>query len=154
MSKLVRWDPVREMMSLRDSMDRLLEEPFFENPRLWERSMTAEWNLALDVAEEDDKYVVTASLPGVAPEDVDITLTDNVLTIQGEISKDEAIEEQKYHLRERRFGRFIRSITLPNAVAADKVEAVSENGVLTLTLPKTEEVKPKRIEIRKQIEHK
>ena len=154
MSKLVRWDPVREMLSLRDSMDRFLEEPFFQNPRLWERSMMTEWNLALDVAEEDDAYVVTASLPGIAPEDVEITLTDNVLTIQGEISKDEAIDEQKYHIRERRFGRFVRSVTLPNAVAADQVEAVSENGVLKLTLPKTEEVKPKRIEIRKQIEHK
>ena len=154
MSKLVRWDPVREMLSLRDSMDRFLEEPFFQNPRLWERSMMTEWNLALDVAEEDDAYVVTASLPGIAPEDVEITLTDNVLTIQGEISKDEEIDEQKYHIRERRFGRFVRSVTLPNAVAADQVEAVSENGVLKLTLPKTEEVKPKRIEIRKQIEHK
>ena len=154
MSKLVRWDPVREMLSLRDSMDRFLEEPFFQNPRLWERSMMTEWNLALDVAEEDDAYVVTASLPGIAPEAVEITLTDNVLTIQGEISKDEAIDEQKYHIRERRFGRFVRSVTLPNAVAADQVEAVSENGVLKLTLPKTEEVKPKRIEIRKQIEHK
>ena len=154
MSKLVRWDPVREMLSLRDSMDRFLEEPFFQNPRLWERSMMMEWNLALDVAEEDDAYVVTASLPGIAPEDVEITLTDNVLTIQGEISKDEEIDEQKYHIRERRFGRFGRSVTLPNAVAADQVEAVSENGVLKLTLPKTEEVKPKRIEIRKQIEHK
>ena len=154
MSKLVRWDPVREMLSLRDSMDRFLEEPFFQNPRLWERSMMMEWNLALDVAEEDDAYIVTASLPGVIPEDVDITLTDNVLTIQGEISKDEEIDEQKYHIRERRFGRFVRSVTLPNAVAADQVEAVSENGVLKLTLPKTEEVKPKRIEIRKQIEHK
>ena len=154
MSKLVRWDPVREMLSFRDSMDRFLEEPFFQNPRLWERSMMTEWNLALDVAEEDDAYVVTASLPGIAPEDVEITLTDNVLTIQGEISKDEAIDEQKYHIRERRFGRFVRSVTLPNAVAADQVEAVSENGVLKLTLPKTEEVKPKRIEIRKQIEHK
>ena len=154
MSKLVRWDPVREMLSLRDSMDRFLEEPFFQNPRLWERSMMTEWNLALGLAEEDDAYVVTATLPGIAPEDVEITLTDNVLTIQGEISKDEAIDEQKYHIRERRFGRFVRSVTLPNAVAADQVEAVSENGVLKLTLPKTEEVKPKRIEIRKQIEHK
>ena len=153
MSKLVRWDPVREMMSLRDSMDRFLEEPFLQNPRIWERSMMAEWNLALDVAEEDEAYVVTASLPGVAPEDVEITLTDNVLTIKGEITRDETVDEKKYHLRERRFGRFMRSITLPNAVAADQVEAVSDNGVLTLTLPKIEEVKPKRIEIRKQIEH-
>ena len=152
MSKLVRWDPVREMLSLRNSVDRFLDEPFLQYPRLWERTMMSEWNLALDVAETDDAYVITASLPGVAPEDVEITLADNVLTIKGETSKVEESEEQQYHIRERRFGRFVRSITLPTAVDADHVEAVSENGVLTLTLPKTEEVKPKRIEIHKQIE--
>ncbi len=154
MTSIVRWDPFREMAALRNTMDRLFEEPFMQRSVLWERPMIDEWSLALDVVEDDDKYTVKASLPGVDPDDIEVTLTDNVLTIKGEMKQDEEIEEKNYHLRERRFGRFTRSIALPATVQADKVEAINENGVLTLYLPKTEEVKPKKIAIRKQIEHK
>ena len=78
-------------------------------------------------------------------------LTDNVLTIKGEMRADKEINEENYHLRERRFGSFVRSVTLPTAVDADKIEAVNENGVLTLTLPKAEAVKPKKIEVKKLV---
>lgn len=146
MTALTRWDPYRELATMRSMMDRLMDEDVFRLPRLWERQN--EFGLALDVAEKSDAYIVKASVPGVAPEDVEITLSDNVLTIKGEMKEDKEIKEEAYHLRERRFGQFTRSVTLPMPVNADKIEAVNENGVLTLTLPKAESTKPKKIEVK------
>jgi HSP20 family protein len=150
MANLTRWEPYRELATMRQMMDRLMEDDVFNMPRLWERRPEA-FSLALDVAEKEDAYVVKASVPGVNPEDVEITLTDNVLTIRGEMKDDKEIKEENYQLRERRFGQFVRSVTLPVTVEADKVEAVNENGVLTLTLPKAEAVKPRKIEVRKTV---
>jgi HSP20 family protein len=142
---------MRELATMRQMMDRVLEDDFFRFPSMWERNGGEVASLALDVAEKDDAYVVKASLPGVNPEDVDITLTDNVLTIRGETKDDKDIKQENYHLRERRFGTFVRSVTLPNAVDADKIEALNENGVLTLTLPKAESVKPRKIEVKRMV---
>lgn len=150
MANLIRWDPFREMTTMRDLMDRAIDEAFFDTPRLWSRQMEG-FPLALDVAEDQESYMVKASIPGVDPNDVEVTLTDNVLTIKGEVKEEKNIEEKNYHLRERRFGSFTRSVTLPLSVDADKVEATHENGVLTLRLPKTEAVKPKKISVKKMI---
>ena len=106
------------------------------------------WALALDVAETEDKFIVKASLPGINPDELDITFTDNVLTIKGEIKEEQDIEEGKYHLRERRYGMFQRSIALPVPVDADKIEATYKDGVLTLSIPKVEEIKPKKISVK------
>ena len=145
MARLVRWDPFREFRSMRELTDRMLDR-YFEAPFSdWE---TSSWGLALDVAEDEDEFVVKASVPGIKPEDLDITVTKNTLTIKGEVRQEEEKEEERYHLRERRYGRFARSITLPTSVNADEIEADYEKGVLTLHLPKTEEVKPKRIEVK------
>jgi HSP20 family protein len=142
---------MRELATMRQVMDRMLDEDFFRFAPVWERNGGEVASLALDVAEKDDAYVVKASVPGINPEDVEITLTDNVLTIRGETKADNDIKQENYHLRERRFGAFMRSVTLPNAVDADKIEAVNENGVLTLTLPKAESVKPRKIEVKRMI---
>lgn len=150
MTSLTRWDPYRELATMRQMMERFFDDDFLKFPNLWERRSEV-FGLALDVAEKDDAYVVKASIPGVNPEDVEITLSDNVLTIKGELKEDKEIKEESYHLRERRFGQFLRSVTLPATVDADKIEAVNENGVLTLTLPKSEAVKPKKIEIKKVV---
>ena len=147
MTTLVRWDPIREMMQLQNAVDRLFESELASTLPLWRQSSTA-WMLPLDVIETEDEFIVKASLPGINPDELDISLTDNVLTIKGEIKVEEA-EDVRYHLRERRFGMFQRSISLPVPVNADKVEAVYENGVLTLHIPKAEEVKPKHISIKK-----
>ncbi len=147
MSTLMRWDPFREMMALRRTMDRLFED-WSEQPVLWEREGADVWRLAVDVVENEDNFIVQASVPGIKPEDLDISLSDNVLTIKGEFKAQEEKEGEKYHIRERRFGRFMRSLSLPVPVNADKIDAVYENGVLTLTLPKAEEVKPKKIAIK------
>lgn len=147
MVNLVRWNPMREMVSLRDEMNRLFEQAF-EGGSLGPWQSSANWGLALDVAETDDAFVVTASVPGMKPDDLDITITNNVLTIKGEYKADKTIEEEQYHLRERRFGSFGRSISLPVTVDADAVEAKYEDGILTLTVPKAEEAKPRRIAVK------
>lgn len=141
MTRLVRWNPVRQQMNLFNEFDRL-----FDRPSLPYR-MSENWGLALDVAENEDGYTVKASVPGINPDDLDITLEDNVLTIKGEVQNDEEIEEEKYHIRERRYGSFSRSIKFPVLVQSDNIAASYDKGVLTLDVPKAEEVKPKRISI-------
>ena len=151
MNALTRWDPFQEMQTFRNLMDRFFDEPFMASPRLWQQG-NAEFPLALDVAEDEDNYIVKASIPGVDPENVEITLTDNVLTIKGETKGEQEKQQRNYHLRERHFGAFMRSITLPATVNPDKVEATNENGVLTLRLPKSEAVKPKRITVKTTVD--
>lgn len=147
MSNLVRWNPVREMVSLREAMDRLLEDSFVSaSGRLAPDGMAT---LALDVFESDQEVKVTASIPGVKPEDIDISVTGDMLTIKGEtLEEKEEEKEGSYHLRERRWGSFQRSIRLPSLVKADKAQADFEGGVLTLRLPKVEEAKTKSIKIK------
>jgi HSP20 family protein len=144
MSNIIRWDPFRDLMNLRRSMDRLFDEAMSDS-EVWQ-PMT--WDLALDVIEKDDEYVVKASIPGVNPNDLEITYINNALTIKGEVKEESEVKESRYHLRERRYGSFARSILLPSNVAAEKIDANFENGVLTLKLPKTEEAKPKKISVK------
>lgn len=147
MSRIVRWNPVREMMALQSAMNRLMDESFDELTPGMRR-----WDLAVDLVETDDSFIVKASLPGINPDDMDITVEDDTLTIKGETQVDEDFEEKSYHIRERRFGGFTRSLRLPTAINAENIEAVYENGVLTLTIPKAEAVKPKKISVRSIIE--
>lgn len=145
MSNITRWDPLRDMVSLREAMDRLLEESFV---RPYGSSGGRATSLALDVYEQDEDIKVRASIPGIKPEDIDISITGDTLTIRGETQEEKEEQQGNYHMRERRFGAFHRSITLPTMVNADQAEATYENGVLTLTLPKAEEAKPKSIEVK------
>ena len=149
MPDLVRWEPFRELISLREAMDRLFEESFVRPWGDWLVPFGAE-TLAVDMYETDDEVVVKASLPGVKPEEIDISITGNTLTIKGETKAEEEVKEKNYIRRERRYGAFSRSLALPTEVEADKAEAVFENGVLTLILPKAEEVKPKSIKVKTQ----
>ena len=142
---ITRWDPFQEMITLRNYVDRLLEPSF--GPSSASLQPTT-WGLALDVVEKEDEFLVKASVPGINPDDLDITFTDNVLTIKGETKAEEEKDEGAYHLRERRYGSFSRSISLGSHITAEKIQANYENGVLTLHLPKAEEVKPKRISIK------
>jgi len=142
--RMITRDPfTRELEAWRNTMEQLLSEL----PRTGYQE-NRPWVLPLDVIETDDKFIVKASIPGVNPEDIDITFSDNILTIQGEIKAETEKTEGKYLLRERRFGLFQRSIALPERVDADKIEATFEDGVLILSIPKVEEIKPKRISIK------
>ena len=144
MNNLIRRDPFREMMSLRSAMDRLFDSAFFSTPWEWQ-PLSGE--MSLDVAETENEFLVKASLPGINPDDLEITLSGKTLTIKGEYKTEEEKEDVHYHLRERRYGSFSRSLSLPTPIVADAIEAKYESGVLTLHLPKTEEVKPKHITI-------
>ena len=110
--------------------------------------------LPLDVAQTRDEVVIKASLPGLKPQDVQVSLYGNVLTIRGETEASQNTEEESYVLRERRRGAFHRSLTLPKGLVMDKVEARFEHGVLTLTVPKAEESKPRTIEVKGVLELK
>lgn len=142
---LARWDPFREIMSIRNTMDRLFDSVLSGTTLTWQPTV---WDLALDVAEDEDEYVVKASIPGINPDDLEITFSNNTLTIKGEVKEDKELEQAHYHLRERRYGSFARSVTLPAGIEADKIEASYEAGVLKLRLPKVEEVRPKKIAIK------
>lgn len=147
---IVRWEPFREMTSLRDAMDRLFEDSFVRAPRLWPRA--GEWELPIDMHQTASDVVVKASLPGFKPEEVDISITDSTINIKGEHKEEQEVKEEDYFYKERRYGNFSRSLPMPVKVKVDKAEAVFEDGVLTLTLPKAEEVKPKQIKVKaKQI---
>src|SRR4051812_44445745 len=103
MNNITRWDPFREQQSIRSFIDRYFDEPFFSTPQLWGQRSES-YSLPLDVIEEDGQYIVKASIPGVNPEDVEITLTDNVLTIKGEMKQENERNDANYHVRERRSG--------------------------------------------------
>jgi HSP20 family protein len=131
-------------------MDRLMDEPFFGAPQLWSQRGEG-FPLPLDLIEEEGQYIVKASMPGVEPDQVEITLTDNILTIKGESKRESEDKQSNYHVRERHYGSFVRQISLPMGVDAENVEATHENGVLTLRLPKSEASKPKKISVKKTV---
>lgn len=144
---LKRWEPFEDLVSLRDAMNRLFEESWVR-PRggwVWP-SLTG--TLAIDMYETDQAIVVKTSVPGMDPDDIDITIHGDTLTIAGESQVDEEVKEENYIRRERRYGSFSRSVALPGGVLADKAEAEFENGMLTLTIPKAEEAKPKSIKVK------
>lgn len=141
---LSRWDPFREMVAMRRAVDRLIENSMGGED--WNQA--SEWGLPLDVVEEEDAYLVKASVPGIKPDQLEITYNKGMLTIKGEVKDEGETTSGQYHLRERKFGVFSRTISLPNAVNYDNIQAKYEDGVLTLKMPKSEEVKPKRIPIR------
>jgi HSP20 family protein len=136
-------------MSLREATNQLLEDSFVRPRHGWDRG-TAEqlYQLPLDVYTTPEEIVVSASLPGLAPDEVDISVDDNVLTISANIQA--PLENVDYVFQERPYGTFTRKLTLNVPVEADKAEAIFENGVLTLTLPKAEEVKPKVIKVKRK----
>jgi HSP20 family protein len=147
MANLVRWEPFSDLVSLRDAMDRLVEESFVQ-PRRGGFLAPVEGGLALDIYDAGDAIVVKTAIPGVKPEDVEVTITGDTLTIKGESKEEEEVKEENYIRRERRFGSFCRSLALPTSVVADKAEAVFEHGILKLTFPKAEEVKPKVVKVK------
>jgi HSP20 family protein len=141
------WDPFHEMLSLRDAMSSLLQESFVRPSGMPDARDGAAAMLPLDVSEKENEYIVKASLPGIRPEDVQISAHGDTLTIRGEMKAEQEKQDERYHLRERRVGQFQRMVRLPTPINADKAQAQFEHGVLTLTLPKAEESRPKQIKI-------
>jgi len=134
------------MMTLREAMDRLFDDAFTRP-----LSVRDGWTMAspsIDMYQTDNEVVVKASIPGLKAEDVQINVSGDVLTLKGEVKQEEERKDKAWHIREHRFGSFERSIALPTDVKSDKAEAMFENGILTITLPKADEVKPRTINIK------
>jgi len=144
MSNLLRWEPAREMMTLREAMDRLFDDAF-THPL----SLRDGWSVpAIDMFQTENEIVVKVALPGIKPEAVQINITGDVLHIKGEMRYKDEKKEKSWHIREQRMGAFERAVALPTEVVTDQAKAEFENGVLAITLPKAEEVKPKTINIK------
>jgi len=139
------WSPLEQLTRLRDEMDRLFLSPLGELPRPGQ--FFNQWAPSLDLYEDKDNVFVKAEVPGMKKEDIDVSLHDNALTISGERKFEQKQEDAENYRSERFFGRFSRSVTLPVSVAGDKVKASYKDGILTITLPKSEQAKPKQIEV-------
>jgi HSP20 family protein len=154
MANITRYNPYGELVTLRDAMGRLFEDSFV-SPLTWRQLDGEMLNPAMDVHQTGDEIIVTASLPGLKAEDVDITITGQTLAIRGEFKADEKVERDQYLYRERRYGTFHRQVELPVRVQGDATTATFQDGVLTLKIPKAEEVKPRQIKVKpamKQVE--
>jgi HSP20 family protein len=152
MTTMMRWDPFQDLRSAQDEMTQMspmLAHALGLHARQQgnDQAMTTAWAPALDISERKDAYLVTVELPGLKPEDLDITMEDGLLTLKGERQFTSESSEQQFHRVERRYGAFRRSITLPAQVQADHIEATFDNGVLQIVVPKAEEAKPKRIQV-------
>jgi HSP20 family protein len=145
---ITRWDPWAEAMSLRDAMDSLLQESFVR-PRGMGR-IEGRMALSLDVEDRGDDFVVSTPIPGIKPEDVEISVLGDTLRIRAERREErhEEGEGQRWLVREQRYGAFERMLTLPNSVKPDQASAEFQDGILTITLPKAEETKERRIPVR------
>jgi len=152
MATMMRWDPFQDLRSAQDEMAQmspvLAHALGLHAQQGSGRAETTAWAPALDISERKDAYLVTVELPGVEADDLQITLEDGLLTIQGERHFAHDSSEQQFHRVERHYGAFRRSITLPAHVMAEGIEASADDGVLQIVVPKMEEAKPKRIQVR------
>jgi len=139
------WPAFGRLTDLRDEIDRLFESPLTELART--SNLLSGWNPALDLYEDKDNLYVKVELPGMKREEIDVSLHEGSLSISGERKSEQKHEDAEVYRAERFFGRFQRTVTLPTPVAAEKVKAQYKDGILNITLPKTEEAKPKHIDV-------
>lgn len=139
-----KWEPFRELVTLRDDMDRFFNSFFGRTPG---EDIDGVWAPVVDIEEDKDNYVVKAELPGMKKEDIKISVRANVLSLIGERKYGTEDKDKTYHRIERSYGKFVRSIALPTEVDGDKVKAVYQDGILTITLPKPDLMKPKEVDI-------
>ena len=141
---LIRWDPFRDVMSLQERMNRLFSDTLARGSS---EESTGTWAPPVDIYEDGEKLVLKAELPGVRKEDLEVKVENNVLTLQGERRQEKDVKSEHFHRVERTYGTFVRSFTLPAGMVTDQIRAEFRDGVLTLTLPKAEEAKPKLIKV-------
>jgi len=144
---LIRYNPTRDLWHLRDEMDKIFNQ-FTTRTFDSEETPEVDWSPRVDITENENSYVVKAELAGLSKDDVKITMKEDVLTIRGEKKSETKSENENVHLLERRYGRFVRAFRLPSSVNSKKIDATFKDGILTLSLPKAEEAKPKEIEIK------
>ena len=145
--QLVRWNPMNEMFSFRRPLSRVFDDFFLPRTTSEDGSLTWGWNPVVDIYDNEDNIVLKAELPGVSKKDIEIDIKDRVLTLKGERSADNEVKEDNYYRRERTYGRFERSFTLPANIDPDKIKADYNDGVLKVEVPKPEDQKPKQITV-------
>jgi HSP20 family protein len=145
MNTLTRWDPFRGVSSLQEQVNRFFEDSF--RARFGDDSAITAWAPAVDIFEDGDQMVLKADLPDLDEKDIDIRIENNTLTLRGERKFEKKVSEENYLRVERAYGTFSRSFSLPNTVDGEKIRAEYRNGVLTVTLPKREESKPRQIPV-------
>ena len=143
---IIRWDPFRDLVTLREKMNRLFEEAY--SSRGSEKDLiTSTWTPSVDIYETDHELVLTAELPGIEDSDINIELEDNTLTLKGERKFEKEIKEENYHRIERAYGSFARSFSLPPNIEQEKISAEHEIGILKITIPQKPQTKPKKISV-------
>ena len=143
---IIRWDPFREMVTLREKMNRLFEDA--QTGQREDRDLiSSTWSPAVDIYETEHEIVLTAELPGIEDKDIAVKLEDNTLTLKGERQFEKETEEENYHRIERSYGSFYRSFTIPHYVDQEKIKAEHEHGVLKISLPKKLESKPRAVKV-------
>jgi HSP20 family protein len=146
---IVRWRPLRDIVSIQDEMNQLFDDFFGRTPKRWSAFGPEEgvWTPNVDVSETKDEIVVTAEMPGMKKEDIKLSVQENVITLSGGKKSEEEKKDANFYRLERSFGSFCRSFTLPTPVEAEKIKASFKDGILKVTLPKSEKVKPQEIPI-------
>jgi HSP20 family protein len=145
---IIKWDPFRDLITLREKMNRLFEDAF--TSRGEEKDLVSSgWTPAVDIFETENELILTAEVPGIDEKDIEIKIEDNTLSLKGERKFEKETKEENYHRIERAYGSFYRSFTLPNYIDQDRIHAEHENGVLRITMPKKSELKPRKVKILK-----
>lgn len=142
MAMMTRWEPFRDLARLQDEMSRLFDE------RVYRNSESVGWTPACDIYEDEEGVTLRFELAGVEPKDVDVRFENGVLTLRGERKLEKEEQRDNYHRIERSYGTFTRSFTLPGTLDAERIRAESKNGVLTISLPKRAEAKPRSIQVK------
>jgi len=145
---IIRWDPFRDLTTLRERMNVLFGDVY--PSRGEEKDLVANtWNPSVDIYEHNGNLVLTAEVPGLDENDIEVKIEDSTLTIQGDRKFEKEVKEENYHRVERSYGSFFRSFSLPRNIDQDKIKAENENGILKITMPKKAELKPKNVKILK-----
>lgn len=144
MANITRWDPLQEMLTLREAMNQLFEESYVSPAQARQRQGFVP---ALDLSETPESFIVEMAVPGMKPENLDIAVENGVLTVKGEVKQETTDKNRQYHRIERHYGAFTRTLNLPTTVKVDAIQANLRDGVLHLDIPKAEEVKPRKINV-------
>lgn len=145
MAAIVRYNPFRELRAMQEQMNRLLDLAW--NRETGEDIKEGIWQPPVDIYEDEDSVIIKAELPDIDQKDIEVKIEDSTLTLRGERKQDEKLKRENFHRMERFYGTFQRSFTLPHTIDQEKVKANCANGILTITLPKKEEKKPKMINV-------
>lgn len=147
MMDLIQWNPLREMVSLRERMSRLFDDSWFRTDGFGDDVAMGMWSPAVDMFEKDDHLVIKAELPGMEKKDINLDLKDGVLTLRGERKHENQVQDENFYRREMSYGKFVRTFSLPSDVDPEKIKAEFQNGLLTIEVPKPEQHKPKQITV-------